>query len=162
MRYTPKGNKEHVSVSCICLIFSAFILLTFSPLTDTSSFIRNLFRMSGYTLLVATTLIVARYLTFTYTYILDDFEFIIVKSSINKKQTVCRLYFSDIVEICEAKNNTKTKPATRHNYCASLMPDKAYLLFYRFDDNEGVITFEPDFCFLKELEKRIKNDIILD
>ena len=112
---------------------------------------------------MAAALVVARYLSFTYTYILEDFEFIIVKNTINKDYTVCRLYYSDIFDLQEGKNLKNTpKNILRHNYCTSICPDKKYALFFNCGEGDSVIIFEPDTFFAKAIEKRIKNDIILN
>ncbi|MBE6670716.1 MAG: hypothetical protein E7593_00770 [Ruminococcaceae bacterium] len=161
MKFTPKGNRIQAIAVCITLSISALVFFAFSTITDTLA--STILNTLGVVLVMLTTLVVTRYLSFTYTYILDDFEFIIINRTINKEYTVCRLYYSDISDICKAKTAKKLeKGVKKHNYSLSVYSNELYYLFVECGNDKEVIVFEPDAFFAKALEKRIKNDIILN
>ena len=76
---------------------------------------------------------------------------------------MCRLYYSDISDICKVRTAKKLEKGTKkHNYCLSVYSTNLYYLFVECENDKEIIVFEPDAFFAEALEKRIKNDIILN
>ena len=161
MKYTPKKNiKSGISLSALFVIGSVFFLF-FS--VDRGDFLSNLFRIISAVLFALALTTVTRYLTFTYTYVADD-EFLIIRSSPFASKTVCRLYYTDIIELkkLSVAEKKKNKGYERlYNYCPSPSHKDAYLLIYNIGGENCAVIFAPALYFVNHLEKYLKNDIII-
>jgi hypothetical protein len=161
MRYTPKKNlKSGISLSALFVLGSMFFLF-FS--TAWGDFLSNLFKIISAILFALALTTITRFLTFTYTYVADD-EFLIIRSSPFASKTVCRLYYTDIIEIkkLSAKEKSKDKGYEKlYNYCPSPSRKDAYLLIYNIGGENCAVMFTPDLYFVNHLEKYLKNDIII-
>ncbi len=162
IKYSPQTNKAPIMAFVVFLLVSSLVFIIFSFFVgDVSSFIM---KITGMCLLFVATVIVSRYLSFTYLYALDETDFVIVKCTKNAKNTLCRLSFGALYEICEypkATQRIRNEKLHVTNYCSNLFPKKAYCLFYDMENENGVILFEPNDFFAVELQKRINVDIEL-
>lgn len=161
MRYTPpKSIKLGISLSALCMLGS-MLFVFFS--TVWGDFLSHLFKVISAAMFALALTAITRYLTFTYTYVADD-EFLIIKNSPFSSKTVCRLYYTDIVELKKVSaidKKAKKEYERLYNYCPSPSTKNAYLLLYNIDGESNAVLFEPDIYFVNHLEKYLKNDIIL-
>lgn len=161
MRYTPPKNiKSGVSLST-AFIFGSIFFLFFS--TVWGDFLSHLFKIISAVSFALSLTAITRFLTFSYTYIADD-EFLIVKSSPFSSKTVCRLYYTDIIELKKLSSQEKNKEKAYkklYNYCPSVSRKNAYILIYNIGRENNAVLFTPDVYFVNYLEKYLKSDIIL-
>ncbi len=162
IKYSPQTNKAPIIAFVVFLLVSSLVFILFSFFVGTAS--SYIMRIIGMCLLFAATVIVSRYLSFTYLYVLDETDLVIVKCTKNTENALCRLNYGALYEICEyhkAIQRIKEEKIHVTNYCSNLFPKKAYCLFYDMGNESGVISFEPNDFFAVEIQKRIKVDIEL-
>ena len=160
MKHSPSVNKAQVYTIIVCLIAVFLVLTAFSSTqTGLSEFILNTLSLSA---LFSATAVVTRYYCCTYTYIVDDFEFTVIKHLFGKSYVEARLLYSDITNITP-KSNLKKLPhdTKKHNYCQSFYSKNTYILSFECANGNEILKIECDDYFAKAIEKRIKSDIIL-
>lgn len=161
MKYTPYSDTRIIKIIVLLLALSSLILMGFSLATD--NFSSSILKTVAIIPFSAATLVAIRFGICSYTYILEDYEFIVVQRLGKKIRTVCRLYYTDITDIiCFDDATDKIKGRIRYNYRVKILPSKSYCLFYVLGNENGVILFEPDENFVKVLRKYIQNDILND
>ncbi len=138
--------------SLVFIIFSFFVSETLSAI----------FKLTSLIFIMSSTVVFSRYLSCTYSYILNDEDFIITKETRAGSQVICKLYYTAINDVVPKneykKGNTNVQ---KLNYCSTMFCKNCYYIVYDDGTDSGIIAFEPDAFFVKALEKRIKNDIIL-
>ena len=161
MKYTPYSDTKIIKIIVLLLSLCSLILIGFSlVLSNDSSLVMKTLAAIPFSAAIFTA---GRFGICSYTYILDDFEFLVIQRFGKKTRTVCRLYYTDITEISrfdEAKD--KIKGRNRYNYRVKILPYNSYCLFYELGSENGVVIFEPDENFVNVLKKYIKNDILND
>ncbi len=163
IKYTPKINRTPALALVIFSLISSLVLVGFSFFVS-GNLSSAIMKMLGMSLLLFATMIVTRYLSCTYIYILNEYDFIITKCTKTTNTTICRLSYtvlSDITEYSKVKRTVKEQNIGKLNYCSSLLCRDPYCLFYDTDDKRGVILLEADQSFANELKKRITPDIKL-
>ena len=160
MKYSPPINKKQIYTFIVSLI-TAFLVLTAFSVTQ-KGFSAHLLKILSLSLLFISTIVITRYYCCTYTYIIEDFEFTVIKHFFRKSSVEARLFYSDVTDI-KPKSDVKKHPKTlkKHNYCQSLYPKNTYILFFECGQGDEVLKIECDKYFAKAIEKRIKSDIIL-
>ena len=129
-----------------------------------SGFSASIIRAVAFVFFMLSMLIISQFLSFTYTYIADDFEFIITKNTKNISKTVCRLKYTDIIAIEKTKDFRKNKQHEYdaiYNYCPSLFSNDSYTVLYSIGHRNEIVLIEPDNIFLNILKKYATNDIVL-
>jgi len=162
IKYTPKTDRTPVIAFVGFLLSSSLIFIGFSFFTGKVSSV--IMKVLGVLLLFLATVIVSRFLSFTYIYALTETDFVITKCNNKTENAVCRLNYQALYEICEySKAEQRIKEEGLHvtNYCSNLFPKHVYCLFYDMGNENGVIAFEPGDYFALEIQKRIKLDIEL-
>lgn len=162
IKYTPKTDRTPIIAFVGFLLISSLVFIGFSFFTGKVSSV--IMKVLGILLLFLATVIVSRFLSFTYVYVLNETDFVIVKCTQTTESPLCRLNYGALYEICEySKATQKIKKERSHvtNYCSNIFPKHAYCLFYDMGNENGVILFEPSGHFAVELQKRIKADIEL-
>lgn len=161
MKYTPYSDTKSIKFIVLLLTLCSLILIGCSlAIGGISSEVMKTVAVIPFS---AAVIVSIRFGICSYTYILDDFEFIVLQRVGKKTRTVCRLYYTDIAEVMrfsEAKD--KIKGRIRYNYRVKILPQRSYCLFYELGNENGVILFEPNDVFVNELEKYIQKDILKD
>lgn len=162
MKYTPYSDTRIIKIIVLLLALCSLILIGFSLTVNNLS--SDIMKTAAVIPFSAAILIAVRFGTCSYTYILDDFEFIVIQRFGKKTRTVCRLYYTDITEVIrfdEAKD--KIKGRNKYNYRVKMLCTNSYCLFYELgNDEEGVVFFEPDENFVNLLRKYTQNEILND
>lgn len=161
MKYTPYSDTKSIKFIVLLLTLCSLILIGCSlAISGISSEVMKTVAVIPFS---AAVMVSIRFGVCSYTYILDDFEFIVIQRFGKKTRTVCRLYYTDVTEVMrfsEAKD--KIKGRIRYNYRVKILPQRSYCLFYELGNENGVILFEPNDVFVNELEKYIQKDILKD
>ena len=161
MKYTPNSDTMIIKIIVLFLALCSLILVGFSFIGSNLS--ADIMKTAAIIPFSVAILVSVRFGICSYTYILDDFEFIVIQRIGKKTRTVCRLFYTDITDLIhfdKAKN--KLKGRTKYNYRVKIFPHSSYCLFYELGNESGVVLFEPDLNFVNLLSKYIQNDILND
>ncbi len=161
MRYTPKINKNIATAIILFLVTASLVFGGCSFVINNIS--SNILKIASLLFFMTAVLTATHLVICSYTYILDDFEFIIVQKIGKTVKTVCRLYYTDITLVLPLNDaKDKLKGRIQHNYRVTMLPQKTYCLFYEFENESGVIFFEPNDDFTLLLKKHLQDDILND
>lgn len=160
MKYSPPINKKQVYTVIFSLVVAFLILSAFSTVQKGLS--EYLLKTLSLSMLFISTVVITKYYCCTYTYIIDDFEFTVIKHFFKKSYVEARLLYSDITDIT-AKEKAKKLPKNtkKHNCCQSIYSKNTYILFFECGQGDEILKIECETDFAKAIEKRIKSDIIL-
>ncbi len=161
MKYTPYSDTRIIKIIVLLLALCSLVFIGFSIATNNVS--SDIMKTLAVIPFSAAILTAVRFGVCSYTYILDDFEFIVIQRFGKKTKTVCRLFYTDITDVIsfdEAKD--KIKGRSRYNYRVKILPYSSYCLFYELGNEDGVVLFEPNENFVKVLKKYIQKDILND
>jgi len=163
MHYTPAPNKKHALILALSLLSCSLIMLATSVvLKNSSALLSALSRTLSFITVFISCAVVSKYLSFTYTYILEENDLVITKNEREKKYAVCRIGYTDIQKIASFKDaKNETKGIRKLNYSLSISNKNNYCLFCSSEKEPCVIIFEPDAFFVKSLEKLTDSGIIL-
>lgn len=160
MQYTPKGNKQNAITVATALIFSALVLIVFSLNKKGISY--DCLRAVALSLVLTFALITPRFLLSSFTYIFDDFEFVVEHRCGKKIKTVCRLYYTDITSVSPKKQaKNKEKGSIHQNYCVTMFAKERIYLSYDMDTEKGTVVLEGDKA-LENLINRYTSSETLD
>ena len=160
MKYIPTQNKRPaIILSAICLLI-ALILVGLSALWG--DFLTKALIILSILPLLASLYIISRYASYNYIYEITDQEFIVSRINTSAQKTVCRLNFHHILSIQKQTKSSNKNMGKAYNYCASILCKDAYIICYEIDGEYGNVIIEASEYFAKNLEKYIKNDIILN
>ena len=151
MKYTPYSDTRIIKIIVLLLTLCSLILIGCSlAIGGISSEVMKTIAVIPFS---AAVMVSIRFGICSYTYILDDFEFIVLQRIGKKTRTVCRLYYTDVTEVMrfsEAKD--KIKGRNKYNYRVKILPYSSYCLFYELGNEDGVVLFEPNENFVKVLK----------
>ncbi len=160
MEHIPQKNKKGKTLSIVFLIFACVGLIGASVLDIGYRWFYQLIAVMVY---IVSFEILNRYYFATYTYRVTDKDFIILKTTGKRTQTLCNLALSTMIAI-EKKPKTKQEKAAmtarygkinlRYHYCQSLAPQTPYVILFEFNGKTAQITFEPSeamVCRLNEI-----------
>ena len=154
MKYITNPNRKTAIAATAVFLISALIFAFFSVIA--TGLVSNVFEMTSLIFFMTAILIISRYLTFLYVYTAEDFEFTITKNTAKTKSTVCRLYYTELVDILPTKNTKKKDRSLRsYNYCTTLFPQNSYCIFYETASESGIIKIECSDAFAEHLKKLI-------
>ena len=149
MKYTPKKNKKGRIVSLFCMLFGGMGLV-FSVTADIRYAL--LVQMVSLFLFVISFEFFYRYEMTTFTYIVDEKNFVIIKT-VGKKQTcVCNLALCTALAIQQTPKKAKERKAIeeaygrigiRYNHAQTMRPKHPYSILFSFNDKIAEIIFEP-------------------
>lgn len=160
MIYTPKANRKPAVAATACLTFSSLVFILFSFFTG--EFASVVLKATAVVFIMAATLTVTRYLAYRYSYALEDDDFVIIRSNRAGSSVLLRLSYDGLTDVVKKESaGDRLRGARKINYCSTMFCREFSCLFYDDGESSGAILFEPDDFFVKELEKRIKTDIIL-
>jgi len=155
-KYTPqKMIKNAVILSGIC-IFGAALLLLSSPFVGTYRGI-----ILCVVFMTIAIQITTRFILSSYTFILDDINFIIVRTYGGKSQQVCNIKLNTAVGISDKKSSKEIekefgKIIIRKNFCQNLWASEEYTYVFEFDEKKSAVRFDADVNFINEMKLRIK------
>ena len=160
MKYSPPINKKQIYTFIVSFV-TAFLIFTAFSVTQ-KGLSSHLLKILSLSMLFISTVVITRYYCCTYTYIIEDFEFAVIKHFLGKSYVEARLFYSDITDI-KPKSDVKkyNRTTKRHNCCQSLYSKNTYILFFECGQGDEVLKIECNTDFAKAIEKRIKSDIIL-
>lgn len=160
MQYTPKTNKQNAITVVTALVFSALMLIVFSLNQKGISY--DCLRAVALALVLTVALITPRYLLSSFTYIFDDFEFVVEHRCGKKIKTVCRLYYTDITSVSPQKpTKNKEKGSIHQNYCVTMFAKDRVYLSYDMETEKGTVILEGGKA-LENLINRYTSSEILD
>ena len=161
MKYSPYTDTKIIKIISLLLALCSLVLIGISLTAD--GFSADVIKAMALVPFSSAILLSIRFGICSYTYILEDFEFIIIRRFGKKTMTVCRLYYTDITKVIhfdEAKD--KIKGRNRYSYRAKMLSKDFYCLFYTLENEDGVVLFEPNEAFVNLLKKHIQKDILND
>ena len=161
MKYTPRPDTKALKTIVVLLSLCSLVFIGFG--LAIGGFSADVLRALAIVPFCTAMLLTIRFGLYSYTYVLEDFEFIITQKIGNKTRTVCRLYYTDITEIITYdKAKDKIKGRKKYDYRVKILPQKFYCLFYEIGNENEVILLEPDENFVNALSKYIQDDILND
>lgn len=160
MQHIPPKNKKGKKLSVCFLIFSCIGLVGASVLDVEYRVFYQLIAVMAY---VFSFELLNRYYFSTYSYHIEEKDFIIRSTTGKRTKTLCNLSLSTLLAI-EKKPKTKAqredmtkrygKSMIHYNYCQSFMPTTPYVILFEFNGKVAKIAFEPNeamVCYLNEL-----------
>lgn len=158
-KYTPKKIIRNAAfLSGVC-IFAAASLLIISFFIQSY---RTIYQVSYTLLALAAIQLTARYVLSSYTFVLDDVNFIIIKVSGKRATQICNINLRESIEIIEVP---KKKPfadvekkhgkiAVRRNFSQNMMAEKEYACIFGYNGKTSAIVFDADIYFIGEMKRR--------
>ncbi len=161
LKYTPKKNKKGRIVSLICMLLGGMGLV-FSVTADMSYSL--LVQMLSLFLFVISFEFFYRYEMTTFTYILDEKNFVVIKEVGKKKTCVCNLAMSTALAVLETPKKSAERKSMeaeygrigiRYNHAQVMRPKHPYSVLFSFNDKIAEIVFEPSDMMVMMLKSRI-------
>lgn len=149
MNHTPPKNKTAKYLSFVCMILGCLLIATIFldvPYKVIFEVIALIFYVLSFELMF-------RYGYTTFTYTLEDGNFIVSKRTGQKRQTVCNVSMRTAVDLVKTPKTKEEKDAfssrfgrvkIRYNYCQIMMPKESYSYLFRFNGELAEIIFEPN------------------
>ena len=157
---TVQSNRIQAILLTVLLFSTSLGFFLLSAISDGR--LSLFFRLSAPVFIIAGILVSTRFLLYSYTYILSDFEFVIEKHNKYSRQFECRIYLHSVSGVYSRKDKKKLpKDMPRHNYCASVFPKNAYVIIFESGDITEAIIFEPTPSFVCQLKKFTENTFTL-
>ena len=94
-----------------------------------------------------------RFVFTTYTYIIDEGNFIVMKQSGKRQMYVCNLAMSTAIALIKTPKTKEEKEAfaerfgrvkIRYNYCQVIAPKETYSYLFEFNGETAEIVFQPN------------------
>ena len=149
MKYTPEKNKTAKLISLAALLVACaligtlFLKVRYQVVYEV---IALLFYLFSFELLY-------RYVLITYTYIIDEGNFIVMKQTGKRQIYVCNLAMSTAIELVKTPKTKEEKAAfaerfgrvkIRYNYCQVITPKETYSYLFEFNGETVEIVFQPN------------------
>lgn len=156
-KYTPPKNSK-ADTAAILLFITA---IAFFFLSAFISVYAGLIQAVGVIFLGWALFILCRYTLSVYTYMIEDGNFAVLRTTGRKISTICNVSMKTGLEIVKyphtAEEKAEYKKAhhdvrTRFNYCRTLSPENAYAFIMDFNGRKTELIFEPDEEFLRSLK----------
>jgi hypothetical protein len=103
-----------------------------------------------------------RYVLSDYIYLLDGYNFIVVKATGKKFAHLCNLPLAEGITSMDAsalnmKEITRRygKISLRYNFCQNMFPEKPHVYIFTCGGKKSSLMFEPDLPFINELAVRM-------
>ena len=144
MVYVPQKRKKK---NVLILIYGFAILLFHLILADFNIIKSTLCHFVFFFEAVFYTFILTKFILPTYTYIIDDNKFIIIKNIGNKTVTECNIDILNIIEIVPYKQHKKQvvkKAICVYNYNANFLSSTCQCLIFEYSGICEAILFEPN------------------
>lgn len=105
--------------------------------------------------------ITTRYILSNYIFILDDINFIIVRTFSKKSKQICNIKLNTAIEISKKTSFKEAekkfgKLALSRIYCQNLWNSDEYTYIFEFDEKISAIKFDADDNFVNEMKLRIE------
>ncbi len=148
MNHTPQKNKTAKYFSFACMLLGCLLVATVFldvPYKVIFEFIALIFYVLSFELMF-------RFGYTTYTYTLEDGNFIVSRRTGQKRQTVCNVSMRTAIDIVKTPKTKEEKAAfaarfgrakIRYNYSQVMMPKETYSYLFRFNGEIAEIVFEP-------------------
>lgn len=148
MNHTPQKNKTAKYFSFACMLLGCLLVATVFldvPYKVIFEFIALIFYVLSFELMF-------RFGYTTYTYTLEDGNFIVSRRTGQKRQTVCNVSMRTAIDIVKTPKTKEEKASfearfgrakIRYNYSQIMMPKKTYSYLFRFNGEIAEIIFEP-------------------
>ena len=148
INHTPQKNKTAKYFSFACMLLGCLLVATVFldvPYKVIFEFIALIFYVLSFELMF-------RYSYTTYTYTLEDGNFIVSRRTGQKRQTVCNVSMRTAIDIVKTPKTKEEKASfearfgrakIRYNYSQIMMPKETYSYLFRFNGEIAEIVFEP-------------------
>ena len=157
-RYVPqKIIKNAAILSFLCSTAAAVSLLL--GFTEKYRFVWQILFAVFATIAIQLT---ARFISSSYTFILDDVNFIIVRTYLKNSKQVCNVNLKNSLGIFDKKPSKEIerdigKITMRRSFCQNLWAgDREYIYIFEFDEKICTIRFNADDNFIAEMKRRIE------
>lgn len=158
MVYVPQKNKKkYVTL----LLYGFILLLVFLILADLHIIKSTLCHFLFFFEAVFYTFILTKFILPTYTYIIDDNRFRVIKTMGNKTLTECDVDITNILEIFPYKQHKKQvnkKAKCIYNYNANFLSSTCQCLIFEYSGICEAILFEPNKKML-DIISRVKKGL---
>ena len=150
MKYTPEKNKTAKLISLAALLVACaligtlFLKVRYQVVYEV---IALLFYLFSFELLY-------RFVFTTYTYIIDEGNFIVMKQTGKRQMYVCNIAMSTALAPLVRTPKTKEERAAfaerfgrvkiRYNYCQVIAPKETYSYLFEFNGETAEIVFQPN------------------
>ena len=164
-RYVPqKIIKNAAILSFLCSTAAAVSLLL--GFTEKYRFVWQISFAVFATIAIQLT---ARFISSSYTFILDDVNFIIVRTYLKNSKQVCNINLRNSIRVIEISDQSNKKHfkeverdigkiAVRRSFCQNLWAsDREYIYIFEFDEKICTIRFNADDNFIAEMKRRIED-----
>lgn len=160
MKYTPEKNKTAKWISmasflvALVLISTLFVRVRFQVFYELLALI---FYLISFDLLY-------RYVLVTYTYIMEDGNFIVIKRTGRKEVCVCNLVMNMSIALVKTPKTGAEKAEfakrfgkmrVRYNFCQVINPQNAYSYLLVFGEGTAEIVFQPNEEMLAAIEAEL-------
>lgn len=164
MKYIPPKKKNVRWVSLVCMLLGGMGLV----FSVTANFRYSLLiQMVSLFLFVISFEFFYRYEMTTFAYIVDEKNFVVIKS-VGKKQTcVCNLALSTAIAIRKTPKKKKERREAqtlygtvgiRYNHAQTLCPRQPYSIYFSFNDKIAEIVFEPSAQMAEAIADKIRQN----
>ena len=149
MNHTPQKNKAAKYLSFACMILGCLLVATVFmdvPYKVIFEFIALVFYVLSFELMF-------RFSYTTYTYTLENGNFIVSRRTGQKRQTVCNVSMRTAIDIVKTPKTKEEKAAfaarfgmakIRYNYSQVIMPKETYSYLFRFNGELAEVVFQPN------------------
>ena len=145
-----KNSNKNAAVISGILFFAAIVCLAFSI---AGIGLRSVLQAIMLILVVAAMMICERYYIASFEYVVTDktgdYDFVVIRTSGRRRNTVCRLSLSAADKLICISANEKNKPDTKgklYDYTGSMLPQKYYLLTFSEEDVTRKLELNGDFA----------------
>lgn len=149
MRYTPPKNKTAKWISfasllvALALIGTLFLRVRYQVFYEVLALLFYLFSFE----------LLYRFVLTTYTYIIEDGNFIVMKQTGKRKMYACNLAMSTAIALVKTPKTGEEKAAfaerfgrvkIRYNYSQVIVPKETYSYLFEFNGETAEIVFQPN------------------
>lgn len=153
MFYTPKKNNLKYTLTFISGMFLLIVLFLLSHLDIVSEL---LCQITFFIEAIFYTFLLSKFYLPTYTYILEDERFKIIKAIGNKAITVCDIDYSkitDVISKAEYKKQENSKIKSVYNYSSNIFSSSCYCLVFKYSERFEAVFFEPNDLMVDEIKR---------
>lgn len=158
-KYTPEKNSKADNIA----IFLFAIAVIFFVLSALAGSYAGLIQAAGVIFLGGAIFILCRYTLSTYTYAVEDGNFVVFRSmgTRGKINTLCNIAMKAGTEIVKYPKTAEEKSEyrknhpdvrTRFNYCRTMFPENAYAFILNFNGKKTELIFEANEEFLQSMK----------
>lgn len=154
----PHKNKIGLTLSCVCLVIAAILIVSSSFLPQ----LRSVPQIIGFCFALVSILLITKFVLREFTYAIeeaaDGYEFAIYEIQSKRRITVCRIGFSDITDMGDfAGSDAELRSSLGVEKSYSYYPDIAqkgkYYIKATINENDVLVIFAPNDELIETIKK---------